>query len=55
MVIILGMYRSWHRGCVHHIFLNHVNQVFLQIKGGALEKAGLSDFFLNQTKNNKLN
>ena len=26
-------------------FQNHVNQVFLQIKGGALEKAGLSGFF----------
>ena len=39
-----------HRGCVHHIFLNHVNQVFLEIKGGALEKAGLSGFFLNQTR-----
>ena len=38
IIIFDGCIAAGIGGCVHHIFLNHVNQVFLQIKGGALEK-----------------
>ncbi len=41
-------------GLCSSYILDHINQVFLQIKGGAW-KSGIEWFYLNQTRKTKLN